>query len=237
LVGQQAGGGTEGAQEVSPEDAVEQAAQRAAERAVPLADQQAENIAQYIAENHAQLYASLSEIMSDANFSGLVPAHLIETAAQQLGVSTEDARSTLGYVARQFQAQAVRYIQDQGIDYASLQNWLKSDHGADKETRELLSKAMREHSQDRSLEGYDLVISRFLATLAREHPESLLQQLEGVANIRKDPSTGAVLVDIPDMGTTSFEVAARNGWLKTRRGGQQPRDGRAGTRSRTSTLA
>jgi hypothetical protein len=225
LVGDQ-DAGPEVDQKVGPEDAAEAAARESAEKAaaqqVPFEDQQTEAFVQSIQQT--QLYANLTELMSDPNFSGVVPSAVLESAAAELGVPTEQARATIAHIAAQFQQQAIRYISDAGIDPQNLMNWLKSDNGADKETKELLSKAMKAHSQGRSLEGYNAVVARFLATLARDHPEALMSQLEGVANIRKDPSTGAVLVDIPGMGETSFEVAARQGWLKTRRGGG--RDGR-----------
>jgi hypothetical protein len=230
MVGQQDAGAGEGDQQVDPQDAAEQTAREAAERAVPLADQQEEGIVQYLQSEHASLFANLSEVMSDLSLSGIVPSHLLESAAQQLGVSTEDARGVLAHVAGAFRQQYQARLAETGIDVESFEKWA-NDPKTDRQTKEILSRAIKSHAQDRDPTSYDLVIAKYLADFAGRYPHEFMAQIGDNPHFKFDRTTNTVLVDVPGLGTTDAATAFRQGWATTRRvsrdargrySGQQP---------------
>jgi hypothetical protein len=228
LVGQAAG--TEGGQQqVDPQDAAreatERAAQEAAARAVPFTDSNAEGLVQYLQSNHAALFANLSEVMSDLSLSGILPSHLLESAAQDLGMTTEDARGVVAHVAQAFRQQYQQRLAETGIDIESFERWAK-DSKTDKQTKEILQRAIKAHAQDRDPASYDLAISRYLAEFAGKYPHEFMRQIGDNPNFKFDRTTNTVLVNVPGLGTTDAATAFRQGWATTRRSASRDARGR-----------
>ena len=168
------------------------------------AQPQYEGAAKDLSEN-VELGAQLA-IIKDVAASGRASDATIARVAQQTGQDPVAVKLAIESATGAFMAESTSYLLSKGVTPSEFVQWAQQNEAPE------LQRALQAHAIQKDTSGYDGLVDKFAATLARRDPPAAVAYARRLG-IQASTNGREVLVST-DKGVMSFEAAVRAGLMK-----------------------